>query len=444
MSKNKKCKEKRNWSVDTVADQISSMKKWNEQYGESFKTLLRERRGENENKQKKNDKRVKPVHQKPPKKEPPKKVEVHNNHENKVATQPQQTVQTELEKVKFNAMNNIKVKYNIKLGKVFIDDGISPFTLSLFDIHYPLMDTESFSYDELTLMTKRLLLFIIADRHPFTIISRDDFIENFKSFKEINELKFLITTTEEENLFALYYINPRFLDIIMNGIPTLLNFSKSEIIRYIAALAFKGNQIDNCFIFGSDSKELNQNSYANDFKEIKSPVSIDEYIKLIQNDNETILRDPGEMDNITGDNVISALSFHVEDIHYDGICITSDCLGLDDEDDDAMTGPSYDYEDLDDDDDDTDNDDNDYPDDDSDGDTDGDEDADVEYTPVVVEYDPTSKVSDESTDNNTDETEESEIADISSDDDIDSILDSSINSSEESDSDDNMIVDVVY
>ena len=439
MSKNKKCKEKRNWSVDSVTDQITSMKKWNEQYGESFKTLLRERRNENENKQKKNDKRVKPsVHQnqKPPKKEPSKKVEVHNNYENKVVTQAQQTAQTEPEKVKFNAMNNIKIRYNIKLGKVFIDDGISPFTLSLFDIHYPLMDTESFSYDELTLMTKRLLLFIVADRHPFTIISRDEFIENFKSFKEINELKFFITTSEEEKLFALYYINPKFLDIIMNGIPTQLNFSKSEIIRYIAALAFKGNQIDNCFIFGSDSKELNQNSYVNDFKELRSSVSIDEYIKLIQNDTETIFRDPEEMDNITDDNVISALAHHVEDIHYDGIYITSDCLGLDD--DDSMPVP-YDYdEDFDDDDDDVDDDDNDYPDDDSD---------DIEDNStsdsVVVEYVPTSKISDESIDDNTNETEESEITDISSDDDIDSILDNSINS-EESDSDDNMIVNVVY
>ena len=222
----------------------------------------------------------------------------------------------------------------------------------------------------------------------------------------------------------------------MNGIPTQLNFSKSEIIRYIAALAFKGNQIDNCFIFGSDSKELNQNSYVNDFKELRSSVSIDEYIKLIQNATETIFRDPEEMDNITDDNVISALAHHVEDIHYDGIYITSDCLGLDD--DDSMPVP-YDYdEDFDDDDDDVDDDDNDYPDDDSD-----DIEDDSTSDSVVVEYVPTSKISDESIDDNTNETEESEITDISSDDDIDSILDNSINS-EESDSDDNMIVNVVY
>jgi hypothetical protein len=183
--------------------------------------------------------------------------------------------------------DGIHVDINRRLNRLTIDDGVSPTTLS---IDYINLIEISGDYDDsdAAQIISLLYYYIISCKHPFAVISNIEFESKFKKYKSFNENKFIFIAIDGGQ--CLYYIEEE--DVRkLTTLPDIYHMNTESTLQFYTALAYNAGATHNIFFIDDDEYISRYKSY------LESIRSVDDYIKLMDNDKDTVFHDniPGEV-----------------------------------------------------------------------------------------------------------------------------------------------------
>lgn len=240
--------------------------------------------------------------------------------------------------------DGIQVSYNYNLKRIVIDDGIAPTVLSIPTIDY--IDLNSSVYeadydaDYIGDVCETLMRFTLINKHPFAIVTLDEYENLFKKYRNINTNKFFIVAISGH--YCLYYISDSDHNTLVS-LPDIFGLTDD-----IKRLKFWVNAATQSELGNVAFYRYNSN-YVTAVKNLRGEDAVKRYLNLIDNDSDTIFNTIGDIDarneyNIYDDDVLERI---IRTIHTELLDDTDE----DDEDDDYDTSsdnieynPAFPYE----------------------------------------------------------------------------------------------------
>lgn len=225
--------------------------------------------------------------------------------------------------------NGIQFCLNDDIDRLVVDDGVSPTTLSIQYLNLTEIDIDDYDPSEQADIINQLFYYIISCKHPFAVMSNEEFDKFISNITEFDTNKFIIISVDYYHL--LYFVSDYDRNIFTNIIPEKYNFDTETYIKMCVALSYNAGATHNIFF-------IEDTEYITKWKNITDKMGrLGEYVSLIENDRKTV----------HGDN-----SDYTDDHHYvlDGCYLQTQSrklleilTGYDEEDEDD----DFDDEDMD-------------------------------------------------------------------------------------------------
>lgn len=240
--------------------------------------------------------------------------------------------------------DGIDVSYNYNLKRIVIDDGIAPTVLSIPTLEYIDLNssvyTADYDADYIGDMCETLMRFTLINKHPFAIVTLDEYENLFKKYKNINTNKFFIVAISGH--YCLYYISDNDHNTLVS-LPDIFGLTDDIKRLKFWVNAATQSELGNVAFYRYDS------NYVTAVKNLRGEDAVKRYLNLIDNDSDTIFNTIGDIDarneyDIYDDDVLERI---IRTIHTELLDDTDE----DDEDDDYDTSsdnieynPAFPYE----------------------------------------------------------------------------------------------------
>lgn len=186
--------------------------------------------------------------------------------------------------------DGIHVSYNYNLGRIVIDDGIAPTVLSIPALEYVDLNssvyTADYDADYIGDVCETLMRFTLINKHPFAIVTLDEYENLFRRYRNINTNKFFIVAISGH--YCLYYISDSDHKTLMT-LPDIFGLTDDVQRLKFWVNAATQSELGNVAFYRYNS------NYVTAVKNLRGEDAVKRYLNLINNDSDTIFNAIGDI-----------------------------------------------------------------------------------------------------------------------------------------------------
>lgn len=180
-------------------------------------------------------------------------------------------------------LRGIKVNFDPLVGRLCINDHISPTTMALQYISFTNIIDESFDPSDLADEIVLLYTYVLSCKHPYAVITQAEFESVFKKYESFDTNKFIIIMID--HYFMLYYIDSENKNNLID-IPDYYKFSDKQLLQFFVTLALRAGETHNICYTDNVEYMTQYKSYLDE----RYPNALDYYVNMIDNDEQTVIK----------------------------------------------------------------------------------------------------------------------------------------------------------
>lgn len=239
--------------------------------------------------------------------------------------------------VSINTTNQIKFRFIEDLNRLVIDDGLAPTSISIDYVHSTAIKDMKYDNDYTGETVSLLYYYILSTKHPYMILTKDEFIDIFKNVAEYDTRHITLMEINEKYV-AVYLVDKETHEVLLDKIPEIYEFNNKEMLQYMLTIAFNSGSIHNTFFY-------DQETYIEKMIDhIQTYTNLDDLTLLLNTSDTKFFDNSEDISTRTYETLIEDLTvLDFESLREEAISVIEDITDesddeiIDDEEDDEFT-----------------------------------------------------------------------------------------------------------